>query len=632
MEFLDNQNNEKKIQLDCNMGVWPVPKKTGNNVFNSIVDADQFNKIVGTPENWPTILNDAELFNCWILPKAILYFSKPWFDRVKFKDSIRSGIPFPLFEHEDKKYALLKGKKIEDTAAGRATIARIIIKTAYALRTYLKGNWYSETVPFKSPGGYIINSIKNDLVQKIGVELGFKQHAELVCPYCLSRKEKGSKSLLTEYDSNVFGCDRCSDRLKGLSGEVFKGQKKVLSTFGRFIGTTCVCISDSCPGKFIPVNFIKRELSFVKEQLKGYHIKGTGIFKMPPSSLLSAEIQCPFCNVEFVISDAIQKAQGHKNKSGYFTGVPKTLVWDKIERATLDNAISSDINAISFKDNLVGEQFEPDIDIAKKEKINLLIGDVMLKMLKLNKNLISGLTSWYFYSAAIEWMLKHYNDAYKYFFCWETGERDSTALELIKSPGQKKKKITDIIRGQEIAIHQSFFYEWVRVIEENIGEFTKLNKRIQTINDLKWFCRAPVFPEGPVATLSLIVGEKKEILNTTEYDQIKKPRFVKIYSILKENEYKEYIEDVDFLEWHTIKLNEDSDLQEGDVVVVKALMMPGHPAHAPIQRILRFRSLTMNAFVVRIREEEKTGISDPVFWTHWKKQVVLAKKALGVKE
>ncbi len=58
------------------------------------------------------------------------------------------------------------------------------------------------------------------------------------------------------------------------------------------------------------------------------------------------------------------------------------------------------------------------------------------------------------------------------------------------------------------------------------------------------------------------------------------------------------------------------------------LLMPGHPTHAPIQRILRFRRLTLNDFVVRIREEEKTGVHDFVFWTHWKKQVELAKKTL----
>lgn len=627
-DILEKQKNENKIRLDCSLGVWPVPKQTSKNMFSDINDADQFNKIVGDPNNWAAIINDVDLFNCWILPKAILYFSKPWFDGVKYKESIRYGIPFPLFDREEKKYALLSGKKIEETAAGRAIIASIIIKTTHALKTYLKGNWYVENNIIKSPGGYIINSIKNELVQKIGVELGFKQQSELVCPYCLSKKERGSKSLLTEHGSNIFSCERCSNQLKSLRGEALTDQKKVLSVFGRFIGTTCVCISDSCPGKFIPVNFIKQDFSFIRQHTRNYKIKGTGIFKMPPKELLDSKIICPFCNEEFIIGEAIRQEKGFKNKSGFFTGIPKTLVWEKKERTTLDNAINGDINSISFKDNLADDQFEPEIDIEKKEKINLLISDIIIKMSRLNKNLISDLTMWHFYSAAIKWMIKHYNDAYKYFFCWEAGERDSTALELSKSPSKKKKRFTDIIRGQEIAIHQSFFYEWMETIDNNISQFTKLDNRIQALSDLKWFCKAPRFPDGPISTLTMVVDEKKEITNTIDYGSVRKPRFVKIYSILNENETKEYVGDINFIEWHTIKLNDFSELKEGDVVKVKVLLMPGHPTHAPIQRILRFRRLTLNDFVVRIREEEKTGVHDVVFWTHWKKQVEIAKQTL----
>ena len=238
------------------------------------------------------------------------------------------------------------------------------------------------------------------------------------------------------------------------------------------------------------------------------------------------------------------------------------------------------------------------------------------------------MTTWYFYKAAIEWMNKYYEDAYKYFFNWEAGEREMTKLEQVRYPGQTRKKMTEVVRGQEVAIHQSFFHIWLNVVEENIGDFCRINPEIREIKDLKWFCHLPKFP-GPVSTFVSEVDSKKSIVNNTDFVAPIKPRLIRVYSIRKEGEDKNYVDDVAICNWQSIKLRKDSELVVGDKVIIEALMMPGHPTHAPIQRILRLRSLILNSFVIRIKKEEKSGDIDSAFWNIRKKQAEKARELIN---
>jgi hypothetical protein len=227
-------------------------------------------------------------------------------------------------------------------------------------------------------------------------------------------------------------------------------------------------------------------------------------------------------------------------------------------------------------------------------------------------------------------MQTYYNDAYKYFFNWNTTERDMTDLELVKYPGQTKKKVTEVVRGQEIAIHQSFFQVWLKVIEENISDFCVINENIKDIKDLKWFCQKPKFSNGPVQTFMSIVDFRNYITNNAEFDSKIKPRMVKVYSLKKIGDDTDYSEDIEMCDWQHLKLKKNSRLSVGDNVLVEALMMPGHPTHAPIQRILRLRSQILYSFVVRLKEEEKTGVANNVFWNTWRKQADKARELINI--
>jgi hypothetical protein len=613
-------------------GSWPTPKYSDDFYkYEEISEMSKFNELIENPENWEEILTNVKLYNNWVLPNAILLFSKPWFNRVKWKDSIKMGIPFPLFSRSEKKFSLDNGIPIENTSAGKAIIARIISKTSYALKIYLKGKWYVEGENKKNPGGYIVGSIKNDLVQRIGLDLGLKQHSICVCPYCLSFKDKRNRSLLSEHGSGVYGCERCEGRIKNLSKESDKKYFDVISKFVKFIGATIVCPSNDCSGRFIPINFIQMEESELLNVVEKISIhKSTNVFKNPPQEILEKNICCPYCSCNFVIKDALNMKSGYKEKSGMITGLPKTLIWEKIEKTTLDKIGDQDIGNTSFKDRLACPHIDVDSDMIMKQKINLLIDNLLIKMTKLNKNIISGLTSWVFYKASIEWMRLYYKDAYKYFFGWNSSERDMSKLELIKYPGQTKKKVTAVIRGQEVAIHQSFFQVWLKVMEENIEDFTKINENIKDIKDIKWFCQKPKFPNGPVETFMSTVDDKNYIINNVESNSKIKPRMAKIYSIKKVGEDKDYSNEIESYGWQYIKLKKDSCLKKGDNVLVEILVMPGHPTHAPIQRILRLRSQILNSFIIRLKEEEQTGNANNVFWNTWVKQIDKAREIIDL--
>lgn len=630
-------SEEEKIKVSLNWvksnGLWPTPQRVPDmGPFVEICTQDEFNKIISNPLNWGIAREREDLYNLWILPNAVLLFGKSWFDSVKWKQSIRFGVPFPLFSKEEKRSASENNISLEETPAGRAMIARIISKTSYALKVYLEGKWYKEGFSRKNPGGYIIDSLRNDISQRIGADMGYKQHSVYTCPNCFSYKEKFNRSVLISHGSKIFGCLKCEEIGKNLelrikskkyedSFDIEKEYKRI-SKFGNFTGITCVCPSNKCSGHFIPIDFANVDEKSKKEISESFSISGIQVFKQPPKDFLDVVFECPYCDAVFTPREALQSSSGYKGKSGYFTGLPKTFIWEKSEKTTLD--CIDDEHPVSLKNKLASSSLEMDINIIMKQKINLLIDELIVKLSKINKKNMTGLVLWYFYNAAIKWMMEYWEDAYKYFFEWQVGERDMSKAEMLKYPGQTKKKITEVMRGQEVAIHQSFFHIWMKLIEENINEFNSINPNIKELKDFKWFWHK--CPGGPILTFKTRVEEDVKILK--QQPEIEKLRFAKIYSIFKED--KNYTNDILNCEWQVIKLKKESSLRVDDIVEVKALFMSGHPTHAPIQRILRLRSMILYDFIVKILEEEDTGKSDLVYWSSWRKAVEKARLTTGL--
>lgn len=625
-------------------GSWPSPQEINNlGVFASIKDATSFNNVVSDPNNWSEILNRPDLFEKWILPHAVLHFGKLWFDRVKWRNSVSKGVPFPLFTEEERQH------NIEATPHGRAKIAKIVEKVSAVLRTYLEGKWYNGKT--KNPSGYIIDSLKNEFVREIGTDMGYKFQNVPACPYCLTFKPVFKVPLVNHPHRN-YSCPRCTSTVENLklqieslkknddhekAGEVAKTQQ-VREKFTKFFGITCVCPSDSCAGRFVPLTCVDQSRlgrKNYKGALKGFAIgKNTQFFRRPPDALLNFPLTCPYCGVKFTPKEALQKESGFKNKSGFLTGLPSIRIWTKKEDMVLDVHKVCDSSGkqreSSFKDQLAARPNSDD-HIASTQRLNLLIGEIIIHMSKANKNTVAGLSTWYFLAAVIRWMSKHTQDANNYLFNWKVIERDLTKLEKTKYPGQTKRKVTKNTRGQEAAVHQAIFHEWMDLLEDNIEEFTKIDPKIKALKDFGWLSRYPKFSGGPETTFYAQVDNRNRIPNKTPIRKRRSksmPRLARVCSIRKDG--VEHTDDIEVSEWQAIKLKPESSLKSGDKILVEALVMSGHPTHAPIQRILRLRSALLKDIINRILVEEKTGQSDQRFWQAWKRRVDKARNKTGI--
>jgi len=625
-------------------GSWPVPQEIQDlGVFADIKDAASFNNIVGNPINWHTILNTTELFEKWILPHAVLHFGKLWFDRVKRRNSISRGISFPLFTEEE------RSGNIENTPQGRAKIAKIVEKISVVLRTYLEGKWYSGND--KNPSGYIIDSLKNEFVREIGTDMGYKFKNVPACPYCLTYKPI-AKIPLTNCQHRSYSCDRCKSIADNLELQAESLRKlnnkeeleKILLTqqtrkkFEKFLGITCVCPSDDCVGHFVPLSCVNqsrlgRHFNF-KGALKNFAVgKNTQILYQPPDSMLDFPLTCPYCGTNFTPRTALQSASGFGGKSGFLTGLPSIRIWIKQEDVILDSHRVYDDNSDgeSFKDQLAATPQYSDDNIITKQRINILIGEMVLQMSKINKKTVSGLSTWCFLASIITWMAKYNEDANTYFFNCEITEREMTDIEKVKYPGQTKKKITKNTRGQEAAVHQAIFHEWMTVLENNIGGFNKLDSKIRSLKDFGWFCRYPKFSGGPETLFYSTVDDRKRIVNKTPIRERRSkniPRLARVHAMRKDG--NDCSDQIEVVEWQAIKLKSTTDLNPGDKVLIEALVMSNHPTHAPIQRILRLRSVFFKNIINRILTEERTGQSNQEFWQAWKHRVEKAREEVGI--
>ena len=643
-EHSDQIGPEELISEDAKQklfdGSWPFPQEVADlGMFADIKDATSFNDIVSNPDNWYDILNRADLFEKWILPHAALYFGKLWFDRVKRRNSISKGVPFPLFTKEERKC------DIENSPQGRAKIAKIVEKISIVLRTYLEGKWYDGNI--KKPSGYIINSLKNEFVKEVGSDMGYKFRNVPACPYCLTSKPVFKVPLLS-HQHGSYSCHRCKSYVDNLELQIESLKKKddraelikvqvaqqTRKKFEKFIGITCVCPSNDCSGHFVPFSCIDRcrlDNKIYKGALKGISVgKNIQNFRLPPEILLDFPLTCPYCGTKFTPREALQKASGFKEKSGFLTGLPSIRIWMKMESAVLDLHRADMSSSDSFKDQLAVPPASDDY-IATKQRLNLLINEIIIHMSKVIKSTTSGLTTWYFLAGVIHWMAKHSHDANNYLFNWKVVEREMTKLEMIKYPGRTKKKVTKNTRGQEIAVHQAIFHEWMDLLESNIEEFTKIDLKIKALKNFGWFSRCPRFSGGPETTFYSEVDGRNRIVNKTPIRRRrskKMPRLARVYSIRKDGE--NFTDNMEISEWQAIRLKPNSDLKAGDKVFVEALIMSGHPTHAPIQRILRLRSSLLKNIIDRILTEERTGHTDQMFWQTWKMRVARARKETGI--
>ena len=574
---------------------WPIPKPIyGMGIFAEINSEEKFNKIIGNSNNKNEILNNKELYDNWILPHAVLLFGKSWFDKTKWKKQIKSGVPFSLFSDEDKRTIKNLNCNLENTTAGKALISIIINKTSFALRMFLSQDRENINV-----GAYIIESIKNEIINYRGNEEGFKLQSVAVCPYCLSQRGKVSYKIpLIDLGNKRFMCPKCNDRAKNYkiqvenerSKENLKNYNKFVK-FSNFFGMSCVCPSDNCMGKFIPIEFIE---NLDIECLQNVYIKSIKSFKKAPEEMQNNNITCPFCKIQFTLKEALKKSSGWKRKSGFLTGLPHAIVWKKNIINNVDNERASEnINSIA------GNNFRPENNIFIKQNLEIIKNEILIKMSEKNKRTYSGLTSWYFYLAAMKWINNFSEDAFKYFF----------------------NHSQESVRGNETSIHQSFFHLWMDVLNENIKDFNKFE--IFNLEDFKWFCHVPKFSYGPKFVFEANVVSKKRILNVLSNKNI---RFARVLSIKKENE--EFIGEMKTCEWNAIQMRHDSKLQIGDSVEVKVLIMPGHHSHAPIKRIIRLKQNLFNGVVQEIISENKSGVRNKEFWEKWNEKLEIAKSQI----
>jgi len=586
---------------------WPVLSVPPNNLFREISSSrEKFNKIVGDPNNWDIIREDDYLFKNWVLPNAILLFGKYWYDRVKLKSQIRRGAPFSLFTTEEKTLATKRGVSLSLTNSGRAKIEKIKVKVLHALKVYLEAKWYKNDKYIKKPGPYIISSLQNEFTREIGKDLGYKLKNVKACPNCLARNKK---VILEDKGDSIYSCPVCSDKAKN---DDLDGSSN-FHMFVRFNGTTCVCPNKSCPGKYIPI----------KSNYKA--IKSVRKFKTPNKDIINANINCPYCDITFIPKKVVN-SESHSKNSGLITGLPTVSIWIK----EYEELTTSDNNSSSGNTILVSKNSNIESNFLEKQKLGILVNELIIKLSTINKNKKSGLISWCFYEAVIKWILTYSEDAYKYFFEFSKSKRDMTNKEKILYPGQNKKNITLVSRGKYVSVHQAIFHFWMDILEENMSNF-KIISNVKHLKDFNWFCKGKKYPNGPIYNFTSKVknGKISNTLNIGVEERFQ-PRIAKVLCLFLKNSLDENLIDEIFrVEWQTIILENSLKLKDGDEVLVTALMMPGHTTHAPIQRIIRLRKYVLLPVINQILIEEETGNINKSFWQKRTKKLDKAKSIVS---
>lgn len=596
-----------------NNGFWPTPEKVKNlGIFSTIDNPDKFNEVLGNPQNWNVLRLRKDMYYKWVLPLAINLFGKKWFDCVKYRSQGSFGTSFAIFNEYEIKDAKENEVSIEKTSYGRAAISKIIIKISHAFEIYLKGGWIKKG--HRTPGSYLVESIKNEFISEFNKELGNKIKQDQICPNCLI---SGKKIIVEKKYNGMCKCPRCSDIVKTLENTDDEKLKKILNVskiFAEFSETVIVCKNNDCHGKFIPASLLNVNIPKITKKS----------FIIPTKEIASLDITCPFCNETFNINDAILNKSGFKNKSGCLTTLPVLHTWSKKDILILDE--SDENNFKHNKNILVNDTNKINEEIIYKQKANILINELLINLKRINNKSITNLSTRCFILASIQWITKYQYDAVNYFFESKQQKRNTTKKEK-EIYKVNEKKYTKVLKGNEATIHQTIFNMWINEIEKNILEFTKIDNTITKIEDLKWF-KKKINNDSPrkifkTNVLKSRITSKNEVIDT---NSIFVPKIVKVYSIKvinKDGNVIDNIKDFAIEGWQTIIIN--SKINGGATVVVDALFMSGHPTNAPTQRIIRLRKNILGNIVNKIKEEEETGEIDEMFWNNWRNNISLTK-------
>jgi hypothetical protein len=311
------------------------------------------------------------------------------------------------------------------------------------------------------------------------------------------------------------------------------------------------------------------------------------------------------------------------------TGLPTIFVWRTQPLGQLDKP--NTVRKIGgrymrstpcLKDCLAADVDDVEGRIAARQRARLLAGELALKAEEADGSTVSAIISRCFYQGAADWIVAHPVDASGYFLEWET-ERDEDG-----------NASTRVIKGSRGSIHQSVLRAWLRRIEAALPELRKAKGgRFRSLADLKWLCQPPKYKGGPRSVFEAELEHGLRLPNASMVGRKAKhrPRLAWIMS-LKSESGADVMRHMRDCEWHAVYMDPASGLRPGQKIKVEALMMPGHPWHAPIKRIVRLRTSALAPIAERIRREEETGETDAEFWTGWRKRAETAMARAGIDE
>jgi len=633
---LEELPSESKKAESSSAVMWPNPEIVpGLGKLREVSSEDGFNRIVGNPSNWSRILGDKAALDRWVSPNAVVIFGKSWFDCMKWKSTIQRSAELPLFSAEEKEAARSSGVPLENTPSGKSKIARIISRVDHAVRMYLNGGGLSSSGRIKRPGGYIINSIKNEFISDIGADEGYKLIHEPVCPYCLGAyagRGMRCKVVMKSLGDGFYECERCSDVARSIemSGEPDQAELRRRRCFSRVSHTTIVCPSDRCRGRFVPVGFVSdREWLLTKKGRAALFAasrirppRSVRSFQDPPDEMLDMPLECPHCGENFTPRSALARKSGFKGRGGMVTGLPTMAVWWRPEVMS-GSAIA---NFVQDGDD------DPSLSIEHEQHVGILKGELLVRIADLAcRNTEHSLILRYFYEAAAEWMENNKGDASRYFFGWRAVERATTKKE--QAAGRSGSVLfTEVERGQESAVHQSIFYAWMRKMSENIGKIRATGGTVRRLDDLAWLCRKPKHSSGPRSLFTSAVESDMSVPNRSAISGSPKPRIAWVLSATHADSGMDVLPLISSCEWQAVRISKHPNICVGDMIRIKALMMPGHHSHAPIRRIMRLRTDILAGVIGAVRKEEQSGETNARFWSAWRKRVGEAKAMLESRE
>lgn len=629
------EEEKAAIAAACAGGRWPSPVPVSSMTpFDQICDEASFNRIVGDPGLWERLLARKDLYECWVRPQAVLLFGKKWFDGVKWKPTIWHSVPLPLFSDDEKAAARAADMRLEDTDAGRSRIARIISKVEHALDMYLRGGGRAPGGGVKRPGGYITDAVRNHFVRELARDLGYRAVRVPTCPACLSRKaghgRRRRQPPLLELSAGRWSCPDCAEKARNISlhllkdgsdgGEIrrLKGELRLARLFSDAPGVFCVCPGSRCHGRLVPMNAVRdpgwwstrRGRAAAEALAASKPMRGSAHYRKPEGALSDIPLECPFCGERFTPARGTALRSGFKRMSGMLTGPPSVHVWKRMEDRILDRTDphSGANTRPSMKDSLAAEVPHPADRIALFQKAEIAAGETLLRMASCRPDAVPGILSRCFYAAVLGWIRAFPEDAARYFF---------------ESGGDETR------RGSEAAVHQSVVRLWLQEISRSLPELSRAKgkPRMASLEDVPWLCRRPKFPSGPVSSFAAPVGPNLSVPSRSSLKSPSgghRPRIALLLSV-EGPDGADLMEHVSSCEWHLLRISSEAGLSEGDKVRVRALMMPGHHSHAPIKRIMRFRTDIMEPLAQRLRQEEESGERDQAFWRSWTRRVAEAR-------